>query len=36
MAILDTINSMDVDEARNYLQVNGYDDGDINFVMKDW
>ena len=36
MAILDTINSMDIDEARNYLQVNGYAPGDIDELMVQW
>ena len=36
MSIIDEIKGLNADEARNYLHVNGYDDGDINIVMKDW
>ena len=36
MSIIDEIRSLSADEARNYLHVNGYDDGDINIVMKEW
>tara|TARA_Y100000310_G_scaffold58501_1_gene53830 strand:+ start:284 stop:484 length:201 start_codon:yes stop_codon:yes gene_type:complete len=36
MAILDTIKDMDIDEARNYLQVNGYAPGDIDELMAQW
>ena len=36
MSIVDEIKGLSVDEERNYLHVNGYDDGDINIVMKEW
>ena len=36
MSIIDEIRGLSADEARNYLHVNGYDDGDINIVMKEW
>ena len=36
MSIIDEIKGLNADEARNYLHVNGYDDGDINIVMKEW
>ena len=36
MAILDTIRNMDMDEARSYLQVNGYAPGDIDELMVQW
>jgi ribosomal protein L12E/L44/L45/RPP1/RPP2 len=36
MAILDTIKDMDIDEARSYLQVNGYAPGDIEEIITQW
>ena len=36
MAILDTIKNMDIDDARNYLQVNGHAPGDIDELMAQW
>ena len=36
MTILDTIKNMDIDEARNYLQVNGHAPGDIDELMAQW
>ena len=36
MAILDNIKDMDIDEARNYLQVNGYAPGDIEELITQW